>query len=177
MRQRQNYFKHSRAQIMANLSSFCGVEIRTSERHVSLSMEYYWNKLTKKFHVQNDEIENSPLKTKIKRSECPAEPDEKMKTSYLQIIGSIIYGYTHCRLDLAFPVNMLTRIMHSLAEQHYNLLRKLLHYINGTKNYVWRQTPPIGPDEMDWLNPVLLNTKIMNLTIIIFNEYFVIYYV
>ncbi len=30
---------------------------------------------------------------------------------------------------------MLTRIMHSPAEQHYNLLRKLLHYINGTKNW------------------------------------------
>jgi hypothetical protein len=118
-----------------NLSSFCGVEIRTNERQVSLSMEYYWDKLMRKFHVQEDEIENSPLKTKIKRSECPAEPDEKMKNSYLQIIGSIIYGYTHCRLDLAFPVNMLTRIMHSPAEQHYNLLRKLLHYINGTKNW------------------------------------------
>ncbi len=58
-----------------------------------------------------------------------------MKTNYLQIIGSIIYGYTHCRLDLAFPVNMFTRIIHSLAEQHYNLLRKLLYYINGTKNW------------------------------------------
>jgi hypothetical protein len=118
-----------------NLSSFCGVEIRVDENRISLSMEYYWNKLMRKFHVKDDEIENSPLKTKIKRSECPAEPDEKMKNSYLQIIGSIIYGYTHCRLDLAFPVNMLTRIMHSPAEQHYNLLRKLLHYINGTKNW------------------------------------------
>ena len=118
-----------------NLSSFCGVEIRVDENRISLSMEYYWNKLMRKFHVKDSEIENSPLKTKIKRSECPAEPDEKMKNSYLQIIGSIIYGYTHCRLDLAFPVNMLTRIMHSPAEQHYSLLRKLLHYINGTKNW------------------------------------------
>jgi transposase InsO family protein len=117
------------------LSSFCGVEVRSSEDQISLSMEYYWNKLMTKFKVQNDEIENAPLKSKILRSECPAEPDEKMKNSYLQIIGSIIYGYTHCRLDLAFPVNMLTRIMHSPAEKHYDLLRKLLHYINGTKNW------------------------------------------
>ena len=117
------------------LSSFCGVEIKSEEGKVSLSMEYYWDKLMRKFHVQPDEVESSPLKTKIKRSECPVEPDEHLKTSYLQIIGSIIYGYTHCRLDLAFPVNMLTRIMHSPAEQHYNLLRKLLHYINGTKNW------------------------------------------
>ena len=118
-----------------NLASFCGVEIKTNERGTSLCMEYYWDKLMKKFNVRENEIEQSPLKTKIKRSECPVEPDEKLKTSYLQIIGSIIYGYTHCRLDLAFPVNMLTRVMHSPAEQHYGLLKKLLHYINGTKNW------------------------------------------
>jgi hypothetical protein len=118
-----------------DLTSFCGVEVRTTELGTSLSMEYYWDKLMKKFNVNANEIENSPLKTKILRSECPAEPDEKLKHSYLQIIGSIIYGYTHCRLDLAFPVNMLTRVMHSPAEQHYGLLKKLLHYINGTKNW------------------------------------------
>ena len=117
------------------LTSFCGVEVRSDDGKVSLSMEYYWDKLMRKFNVGTDEVESSPLKTKIKRSDCPSEPDEQLKTNYLQIIGSIIYGYTHCRLDLAFPVNMLTRIMHSPAEQHYNLLRKLLHYINGTKNW------------------------------------------
>ena len=117
------------------LTSFCGVEVKTTDDHTSLSMEYYWDKLMQKFKVQPDEIENSPLKTKIKRSDCPEAPDEKLKTNYLQIIGSIIYGFTHCRLDLAFPVHMLTRVMHSPAEQHYVLLRKLLHYINGTKNW------------------------------------------
>jgi hypothetical protein len=118
-----------------NLSSFCGVEVKQTEGRISLCMEYYWNKLMKKFEVNEDEIESSPIKTKIKRSECPKEPDETLKNKYLQIIGSIIYGYTHCRLDLAFPVNVLTRIMHSPAEQHFNLLKKLLHYINGTKNW------------------------------------------
>jgi hypothetical protein len=118
-----------------NLTSFCGVEVKTTDDQICLNMEYYWDKLMQKFGVKHDEVENSPLKTKIKRSDCPAVPDESLKTSYLQIIGSIIYGYTHCRLDLAFPVNMLTRIMHSPAEQHYNLLQKLLRYINGTKNW------------------------------------------
>jgi hypothetical protein len=118
-----------------SLKSFCGVEIKMSENRISPSMEYYWNKLMKKFAVKNEDVESSPLKTKIKRSECPKEPDEKLKNSCLQIIGSIIYGYTHCILDLAFPVNMMTRVMHSPAEQHYNLLKKLLFYINKTKNW------------------------------------------
>jgi hypothetical protein len=118
-----------------NLTSFCGVEVKTSTNKISLCMEYYWDKLMKKLEVNPDEVESSPLKTKIKRSDCPEEPDPQLKTRYLQIIGSIIYGYTHCRLDLAYPVNMLTRIMHSPAEEHFNLLKKLLYYINGTKNW------------------------------------------
>jgi hypothetical protein len=118
-----------------NLTSFCGVEVRISEDKICLSMEYYWNKLMKKFKVNANEIEDSPVKTKVKRSECPTTPDETLKTNYLQIIGSIIYGFTHCRLDLAFPVNVMTRVMHSPSEQHFNLLQKLLRYINGTKNW------------------------------------------
>jgi hypothetical protein len=98
-------------------------------------MEYYWNKLMEKFKVPENETEDAPLKTKVKRSECPKVPDEKLKNNYLQIIGSIIYGFTHCRLDLAFPVNIMTRVMHSPAEQHYKLIQKLLRYINGTKNW------------------------------------------
>jgi transposase InsO family protein len=118
-----------------NLTSFCGVEIKVKENQISLSMEYYWNKLMAKFNVPEHEVEDSPVKTKILRSECPAVPDPAIKNNYLQIIGSIIYGFTHCRLDLAFPVNLMTRVMHSPAEQHYKLLHKLLRYINGTKNW------------------------------------------
>jgi hypothetical protein len=118
-----------------NLTSFCGVEIKTTSNQISLSMEYYWRKLMEKFYVPDNETEDSPIKTKILRSECPTVPDPTIKNNYLQIIGSIIYGFTHCRLDLAFPVNMMTRVMHSPAEQHLKLLQKLLRYINGTKNW------------------------------------------
>ena len=118
-----------------NLKSFCGVEIKTTENQISLSMEYYWRKLMDKFSVPQNETEDSPLKSKILRSDCPAEPDPTIKNNYLQVIGSIIYGFTHCRLDLAFPVNMMTRVMHSPSEQHFKLLQKLLRYINGTKNW------------------------------------------
>jgi hypothetical protein len=118
-----------------NLTSFCGVEIKVTDNQISLSMEYYWQKLMEKFKVPENEVEDSPIKTKILRSECPTVPDPIIKNNYLQIIGSIIYGFTHCRLDLAFPVNMMTRVMHSPAEQHLKLLQKLLRYINGTKNW------------------------------------------
>jgi hypothetical protein len=57
------------------------------------------------------------------------------KLTYLQIIGSIIFGYTHCRLELAFAVGMLTRVMHVPSEGHLKQLYGLLHYINATKDW------------------------------------------
>ncbi len=47
-----------------NLTSFCGVEIKTTNDRVSLSMEYYWKKLMDKFNVPEHEVEDLPLKTK-----------------------------------------------------------------------------------------------------------------
>ncbi len=42
------------------------------------------------------------------------------------------FGFAHCRLDLAFPVGMLTRVMHAPSEHHLKQLMDLLKYINAT---------------------------------------------
>ena len=73
------------------------------------------------------------IKKKINRDDCPKQPNEERKKTYLQIIGSIIFGFTHCRLDLALPVGMLTRVMHSPSEAHLKQLYGLLKYLNATK--------------------------------------------
>jgi hypothetical protein len=118
-----------------NLSSFCGVEITMDEKGIKLSMMYYWKKLMKRFGISKNEKEDRPIKTKINREDCPKKIDEERKKTYLQIIGSIIFGFTHCRLDLALPVGMLTRVMHSPSEGHLNQLLGLLRYLNATKEW------------------------------------------
>jgi hypothetical protein len=115
------------------LTSFCGVEIKSHPESIELSMDYYWEKLLKKFNISESETQDTPIKSKILRSECSEKQDKARQTEYLQIIGSIIYGYTHCRLDLAYAVNMFTRVMHSPSANHLTQLRNLLKYINKTK--------------------------------------------
>jgi transposase InsO family protein len=117
-----------------DLTSFCGVEIKASPDSMELSMDYYWDKLLKKFNVGEHDLQDTPLKTKIIRSDCPEQVDKSRQKEYLQIMGSIIYGYTHCRLDLAYAVGMLTRVMHSPSANHLVQLRNLLKYINKTKS-------------------------------------------
>ncbi len=89
--------------------------------------------ILKRFGISANAKDDKPIKTKIKRTECPAKINEERKKTYLQIIGSIIFGYTHCRLDLAFAVGMLTRVMHNPSEGHLKQLFGLLRYINATK--------------------------------------------
>jgi hypothetical protein len=98
-------------------------------------MKYYWNKIMKRFGISDSRKEDKPIKMKINRDDCPNKVNEERKKTYLQIIGSIIFGYTHCRLDLAFAVGMLTRVMHNPSEGHLQQLYGLLHYLNATKNF------------------------------------------
>jgi hypothetical protein len=118
-----------------NLSSFCGVEVTMDEKGIKLSMIYYWRKLMKRFGIAEDEKEDRPITAKINRDDCPKQANEERKKTYLQIIGSIIFGFTHCRLDLALPVGMLTRVMHSPSEGHLKQLQGLLRYLNATKTW------------------------------------------
>ena len=98
-------------------------------------MKYYWEKVLKRFGISTNAKEDKPLKSKINKMDCPANINEARKKTYLQIIGSIIFGYTHCRLDLAFPVGMLTRVMHNPSDKHLKQLIGLLKYINETKEW------------------------------------------
>jgi hypothetical protein len=117
------------------LRSFCGVEIDISASGIFLSMNYYWTKVMERFKISKDQKADKPLKTKINKTDCPETTNEERKNTYLQIIGSIIFGFTHCRLDLAFPIGMLTRVMHSPSETHLKQLIDLLKYINATANW------------------------------------------
>ncbi len=117
------------------LKSFCGVEIDISAEIITLSMEYYWRKVMKRFGIQANDKEDRPLKKKINKEDCSNISNENRKTTYLQIVGSIIFGFTHCRLDLAFPVGILTRVMHAPSETHLKQLKGFLKYINATMDW------------------------------------------
>ena len=134
---------HEKAQLLqafegvdqGDLKSFCGVEIDISDTQINLSMAYYWKKVMKRFGISAQDKNDSPIRTKICRNDCPAITNEKTKKTYLQMIGSIIFGYTHCRMDLAFPVGMFTRVMHSPSEGHLKQLIEFLKYLNATMHW------------------------------------------
>jgi len=116
-----------------NLESFCGVEFKVSNDRIEMSMEYYWKKLMERFDINGDA--KAPIQKKISKVDCPETCDSSIKSRFLAIVGSILFGFTHARLDIAYAIGSLTRVMHSPSKSHLEQAEHLLRYMNFTKNW------------------------------------------
>ena len=55
-------------------------------------------------------------------------------TTYRQLIGSLIY-LTNTRPDLSYAVSILSRFMQEPRDSHWNPTKRVLRYIQGTKDF------------------------------------------
>jgi hypothetical protein len=78
----------------------------------------------------------TPLPTKIEELSKSKEaniPYNNIKR-YQQIIGALIYLSNTTRPDITFSVNYLARKMSKPSQQDYLFSKKVLRYLNGTRN-------------------------------------------
>jgi len=55
-------------------------------------------------------------------------------TNYRQLIGSLIY-LTNTHPDLSYAVSILSRFMQEPRDSHWNAAKRVLRYIQGTKDF------------------------------------------
>lgn len=55
-------------------------------------------------------------------------------TTYRQLIGSLIY-LTNTRPDLSYAISILSRFMQEPRYNHWNAAKRVLRYIQGTKDF------------------------------------------
>ena len=53
---------------------------------------------------------------------------------YLSAIGALMYLFTHTRYDIAFTVNLLARYSSCPTRRHWNGVKHILRYLQGTKD-------------------------------------------
>ncbi|XP_057969598.1 secreted RxLR effector protein 161-like [Malania oleifera] len=54
---------------------------------------------------------------------------------YASVVGSLMYAQTCTRPDISFAVGMLERFQSSLRMIHWKVAKKVLRYLQGTKDY------------------------------------------
>jgi len=55
---------------------------------------------------------------------------------YASVVGSLMYAQTCMRPDINFAVGMLGRYQSNLGLEHWKVAKKVLRYLQGTKNHM-----------------------------------------
>jgi hypothetical protein len=74
-----------------------------------------------------------PMEPRLKLSKASSNPLVDV-TFYCSIVGSLRY-LVHSRPDIAFAVGYVSRFMEKPTREHLSVVKHLIRYIAGTKNY------------------------------------------
>ncbi|KAL6331937.1 hypothetical protein AAG906_020287 [Vitis piasezkii] len=106
---------------------------------LKLSQRTYIEKILKRFNMHNYSFARVPIVKgdRFSKARCPQNDDEreKMRTiPYSSLVGNLMYAQVCTRLDIAFVVGMLGRYLSNPGSQHWKAAKKVLRYLQGTKD-------------------------------------------
>ena len=138
---------------LGSLSYFLGVEVIPTTTGLFLSQRKYVCDLLQQLGMLDTKAATTPLSvgTQLTATSGTTLPEPK---DYRAALGSLQY-LTLTRPDVAFAVNRLSQFMQSLTLDHWHALKRLLRYVNGTKDQgllLHRDSPPTlhGFVDADW---------------------------
>ncbi|PNX83327.1 hypothetical protein L195_g039368 [Trifolium pratense] len=137
---------------LGQLHYFLGIEVQRDAGGLYLRQTRYINDLLKKFNMEKSSACPTPMITGRQytfEGEKMADP-----TVYRQAIGALQY-LTNTRPDIAFSVKKLSQYMSSPTTDHWQGIKRILRYLQGTKNYCLHIKPStvldiIGFSDADW---------------------------
>ncbi|KAJ9697292.1 hypothetical protein PVL29_009194 [Vitis rotundifolia] len=106
---------------------------------LKLSQRTYIEKILKRFNMHNCSSIRAPIVKgdKFSKAQCPQNDDEReeMRTiPYSSLVGSLMYAQVCTCPDIAFVVGMLGRYLSNPGSQHWKAAKKVLRYLQGTKD-------------------------------------------
>jgi hypothetical protein len=115
---------------------FLGMTIkRYNKNHVKLSMEDTIEKLEKDYQIKvKQRIINTPLEKgfNAKDENSPILENEQ-HSEFRRIIGSLLYITNTVRLDIAYPVSLLSSYLVTPRICHLNAAYRIIHYLIQTR--------------------------------------------
>ena len=127
---KQHIFSHFQTKDLRKLKYFLGIEVAQSNSGVVISQRKY----TLDILTDTSMLDCKPVDT-------PMDPNVKLVPSqgellrdpgrYRRLVGKLNY-LTITRLDISFPVSVVSQFLQSPYDSHWDAVVRILHYIKGT---------------------------------------------
>lgn len=123
-------------------TKFClGLQLEYLNSGILLHQKTYTEKILNKFYMDKAHPLSSPMVVRqLDASNDPFRPREDNEEAlgpevpYLSAIGALMYLASHTRPDIAFAVNLLARFSSCPTLRHWNGVKHILRYLQGTKD-------------------------------------------
>ena len=101
----------------------------------------YIGKILEKFNMSKCSAGVVPIQKgdKLSLMKCPKNDVERKDMEsipYASVVGSLMYLQTCTRPDISYVVGMLGRYQSNPGIDHWKAAKKVLRYLQGTKNYM-----------------------------------------
>ena len=127
--------KRFRMHDLGSVSFYLGMNIEHNREHhtIDIHQHSYIRKILAKFRMDESRPVATPMAMKLHKR----EPDEEAcdPTIYQSKIGSLMYGMTATRPDIAYAIGVLSRYNHVQSNEHMVALKRVFRYLNGTKDW------------------------------------------
>ncbi|KAL0298359.1 UNVERIFIED_CONTAM: Retrovirus-related Pol polyprotein from transposon TNT 1-94 [Sesamum radiatum] len=126
---------------LGNAKKILGMTIERDRKNftIFLNQKSYVKSVLEKFSMTNSKSASVPLAAHFQlcKDQSPKTDSEKAKMEkipYSNAIGSVMYLMVSTRPDIAYAVSCLSRFMSNPGTTHWEALKWLFRYLNGSNN-------------------------------------------
>ncbi len=146
------------------VSSILGVEIIRDQQRGTLKLRQsgHIEALLTQFNMANCKPVSTPMVPGLALSKIEATPTDCLSIPYRKAVGKLLYIAIASRPDIAFSVGYLSQFVTAYNHSHWNAVKHLLRYLQGSRHqtitYTKSDIPynkgckaiPVGYCDADW---------------------------
>lgn len=114
------------------INKFVGMEIlKLPDGSIFLHNKKMAQKILTQYRMNECKPQSTPIQP---GTDYPIVEECDDKIPFKQAVGSLLYIARTCRPDLAFSVSELAQFSQAFGPDHWNIIKQVLKYLQGTKN-------------------------------------------
>jgi len=119
---------------LGELHFFLGMEVERNrdERLLCINQIKYLKEILKRFRMEECKPIGVPLDPKVKLQRNANGNDASKGFPYRQAVASLMYAMLCTRLDLAYPISVLSQHMANPSMEHWMAVKRIFRYLQGT---------------------------------------------